>query len=113
MPAYSSATSYLTYWALQGLRGCYIQGKQYTKSGIILTQLSTQTAIQTGLLHYQEDKKQISLDKAMKAFDAINHKWGSGTITTATIHQKERPWLMKQQKKSGGVTTNWDDIVCI
>ena len=46
----------------------------------------------------------------MQAFDRINQKWGRGTLSMASVIQKEKRWLMNQRRKSAGFTTSWSDI---
>ena len=113
LPVYSSATSYLTHWAIKALNHCYIPNSEYTKSGVLLTNLSSKHSIQSSLLAYKDELKQSNLDKIMAAYDTINHKWGKQTISIASIHQKQKNWLMKQNKLTKKSTTKWTEIPII
>ncbi|RAP29489.1 SOS mutagenesis and repair protein UmuC [Candidatus Marinamargulisbacteria bacterium SCGC AG-414-C22] len=118
LPTYSSATGYVTYFVINAIKKLYRCGVVYTKSGVICNNLCHEQQVQTELRlqpttisdamsHFSQDK----LDKAMKAYDAINQKWGSGKIELATTQVKDKPWKMNQQQKSKHLTTQWCSIL--
>ena len=61
---------------------------------------------------YKDELKQSNLDKIMAAYDTINHKCKQ-TISIASIHQKQKNWLMKQNKLTKKSTTKWTEIPII
>ena len=108
---YTSVTSLIVQAVIETLATQIKDGMMYTKSGIILSQLSHGNQIQASL--FNDEKRQLKLDKAMKAYDAINQKWGKGTITISRAHQHRKQWRMKQTRRSQHYSTKWYDIKTI
>jgi DNA polymerase V len=50
--------------------------------------------------------------RLMVALDAINDRYGKGTlkIGSAGWSKAKKAWGMRQERRTPGYTTNWDDI---
>ena len=50
--------------------------------------------------------------RLMTALDTINQRFGKGTMKMASagLDGDRRVWSMKQERRTPGYTTNWDDI---
>ncbi len=48
----------------------------------------------------------------MTALDDLNHRYGRGTVLVASagLAGDKRVWSMKQQRRTPGYTTRWEDI---
>lgn len=85
-------------------------GYVYKKAGIVAIELLSEDQEQIDLLMLAEHKeKQRAL---MQEVDALNEKWGSGTVGFAaqgTLKQERS----KRAKKTQAFTTKWDDLLII
>jgi DNA polymerase V len=50
--------------------------------------------------------------RLMQAMDSVNSRWGQGTIRVGSgrVGDAPRDWGMKQERKTPGYTTEWDDM---
>lgn len=90
----------------------YRPGYQYQKIGVVLLGLVTQAQHQLSFFQPVElGKKRRSL---MAVVDAVNTKYGRGTLSLALGKSRPKVWSMRQRKKSKRYTTNWDElpVVC-
>ena len=48
----------------------------------------------------------------MQALDAVNQRFGRGTLTLASagLAGEKRQWSMKQERRTPGYTTDWDGL---
>ncbi len=85
-------------------------GYVYKKAGIVAIELLPEDQEQIDLLVVAEHKeKQRAL---MQEVDALNEKWGSGTVGFAaqgTLKQARS----KRAKKTQAFTTKWNDLLII
>ena len=109
LPVASSYTPELIHYATQGMRRIYRQGFRYKKCGLMLMELSPVNQPQFDMFDKQDRGKQLS---AMNALDAVNSRWGAGTLFYAGSGIK-KPWAMKRDIKSPHYTTEWDDLLTI
>lgn len=51
--------------------------------------------------------------RLMPAMDSINQRHGCGTLHLASVGTagKRRTWVMKQERRTPGYTTRWDQLV--
>jgi hypothetical protein len=54
------------------------------------------------------DKKSDS--KLMIALDAVNQRFGRGTLRFAAEGKHEAPWRVKSDRRSAHATTAWDEL---
>lgn len=110
MPTPTNDTRSLVQVALWGLKQIYKPHFKYAKAGIMLSELVPSAGLQTDLFSsVQVSAKSSAL---MKAMDNINHKMGRETIKLAS-EGFSKPWKMKQENKSPGYTTRWEDILVV
>jgi DNA polymerase V len=72
-------------------------------------------SILQGELAFEDDESMEDIaDKSrlMTALDTINQRFGKGTMKMASagLNGDRRVWSMKQERRTPGYTTNWDDI---
>lgn len=96
--------------ALLGLRQLYRPGYDYMKAGISLGELVSAEAQQQDL--FQTSINQEKTGRLMHALDSINRKMGRATLKLASEGVQDRqPWRMKQERRSPGYTTRWEDLL--
>ena len=89
------------------LRGIFIEGKRYKKSGILFFGLEPEKAQQLNLFaDTRQDEKDARLSEAL---DQINRKFGKGTLFHLA-EGIERPWSMKRNMLSPSYTTDWNQL---
>ena len=103
----SDNTLKLTEAAIDGLKQIYQKGFRYKKAGAVLNLLSDKPTTQQSLFEDMETRGKSA--DLMKAMDAINSRFGSGVIRSATTGAKQQ-WQMKSGNKSPNYTTQWDEL---
>jgi len=83
----------------------YREGYHYAKAGVILDKLCPEYACNEGLYSPEREKQ----DKAMKALDKINAKYGSSTLFPASCGI-QRKWKTKAERRSPRYTTEISEI---
>ena len=106
-------TQRLVQAAVRGLEAAYTAGYRYAKVGVTLLDLQAAT-------HCQEELPWIASGNApapdrgplMKAMDAMNQRYGKGTIAVASTGatRPERHWVMRQERRTPRYTTQWDEL---
>lgn len=125
LPQYANAASHrltvptadvaeLTTLAAWLLASIYREGFIYKKAGVMMLDLQPEGERQAGLFD-PVDREQRS--QILGAYDAINARYGRGTITTAARSLGEdrrraakRTWQMKREHLSPAYTTDWDGL---
>ena len=105
----SSSTTELVERAKELLGKIFIEGYEYNKVGVMVSNIIPQEHVQGSLFDTVDRTKQSAL---MKAMDAINGKNGRGTLRVASqgaIANKRS----KREKLSPQYTTKWSDILKI
>jgi len=106
-----SDTAAIVAAALLGLRAIFQPGYQLAKAGVMLMGLQPASREQLELAF---DKPYAGRSKArlMQTFDAVNDRWGRGSIKvgSAKIGQAPRGWSMKQQRRTPAYTTDWAQL---
>lgn len=111
LPAPSSDSAHLTEVACAIVRHLYRPGHKYAKAGVMLMALQPASTEQLSLdLGDEQPETRIRL---MQALDSINQKHGRGTLHLASAGTagKQRRWVMKQERKTPGYTTDWGGLV--
>jgi len=109
LPMAANHTPTLIHYASQGLKALFELGCQYQKAGIIALDLCSESSIQGSLFGEVNDERNLAL---MKVMDAINRKWGRGTISFAAAGIKQQ-WRMKSQARSPRYTTCWTELPAV
>jgi len=92
-------------WAAALCERMFRPDYQYKKAGIVLCEISPVTQRQGDLLEPQIPCN----ERLMKALDALNQRYGRGTVKVST-QGAYRDWQMRQERKSPNYTTAWDDV---
>lgn len=99
-------TMHIAKAALQGLKRIYREGFHYQKAGVMLSEITPPSDVQPDLFAGRTDgRSKIVMD----LLDGINRKLGRGTLHCAR-QGFTQPWKMKQEHKSPGYTTRWDEL---
>lgn len=130
LPSPTDDTRKLVTIALWVLKRLYRPGYRYAKAGVMLTELVPKAGCQMDLFgsaskdtptqaasgnavsgnaqaaNSRQDKTQL----LMTTLDRINQKIGKDTLKLASEGTR-RPWKMKQDNKSPGYTTCWEELV--
>jgi DNA polymerase V len=92
--------------ALRALRQAYRPGIPYKKAGVMLFNLHRTDAAPRSLF---DVARPPGADRLMQAFDAINGRFGAGSIGYGQVY-RPRHWYMNQQHRSLRYTTRWDEL---
>jgi DNA polymerase V len=107
LPVATAYTPELIRAAKALLRRIYHKGPAYRKVGVMLSGIVQRGQVQLNLFHEgREGDREIGL---MASVDAVNRRWGRGTLAFAASGF-QRPWWMRQASKSGQFTTSWNDL---
>lgn len=106
LPEPTAYTPLLIRYALQGLQRIYRPGYRYKKAGVMLTGIQPATTQQVSLFH---PARHTENSQVMKIVDALNERYGRGTIFFAAAGAKQ-PWAMQQVLRSPRYTTRWDEL---
>lgn len=103
----SADTLKLVTAAVAVLERIYRPGFAYHKSGVMLSELQPAGCHQVGLFDEPtHDNRRLA---TMQVMDAINRKWGRGTLQTAAA-SGEQAWQMRRQRLSPAYTTSWAEL---
>lgn len=93
-----------------GLVAIYKQGFKYAKAGVMVLDLQS-AAVQQGALDLEADDTK-DRSRLMSALDGINDRYGRGTLLMASagLAGDKRAWSMKQERRTPGYTTRWEDM---
>lgn len=107
----TSDTASIAGAAIMGLRSIYKPGFQYAKAGVMLLDLQDRSVEQIEL-DLEEPETRRDRSRLMLALDSVNDRWGRGTmkIGSAKVGDAPRDWGMKQERRTPGYTTEWDDM---
>ena len=103
LPVATDTTSELIRAALTGLRRIYRDGYRYKKAGVMCTALVPASQVQPDLFDRQDRPRSKRL---MAALDAINARWGAGTLDYAS-NGVAQAWQTQCHRRSPAYTTDW------
>ena len=106
----SADTALLVGAALAGLRAIYQPGFKLAKAGVMLLDLQSDSVAQ-GELPLEEDETPAR-NRLMMTLDELNLRYGRGTVLMASagLAGDKRAWAMKQERRTPGYTTCWNDL---
>ena len=106
----SADTAVIIQAALAGLKAIYQPGFNYAKAGVMMLDLQSDT-VQQGELDMEADGTK-DRSQLMSALDGINDRYGRGTVLMASagLAGDKRVWTMKQERRTPGYTTRWEDM---
>jgi DNA polymerase V len=96
--------------ALAGLASIYKAGFKYAKAGVMLMDLQSASVQQAELDLGAEDVRDRG--KLVSTLDGHNRRYGKGSVLMASagLGGKERPWSMKQERRTPSDTTRWENM---
>ena len=109
LPISTSNTGRLVAAAMKGLSAIWKPRYSYKKGGVILLDLTPAANVQGSLFETPDDPSSTA---RMKALDAINRKFGKGTLVYGTAGLK-REWDMRRGYISKAYSTKWDDLLVV
>ena len=95
--------------ALSALDQAHREGFAYQKAGVLLLGLSPATTRQVSLLDLPPEERQRRR-ALMHVLDSVNRRHGRGTLRLAISSAPDRPWHMRQHRRSPRYTTSWDEL---
>lgn len=90
------------------LERLYREGIGYKKAGVMLGGIEKDTGVTLDLFQAVETERN---DKLSAAMDAINQRWGKGTVQSASIKSPGQSWQMKRERLSRAYTTRFSDLL--
>ena len=85
----------------------FVQGRRYRRAGVLLCGIEPAGAAAD---LFSGDPSETKAAKLSAALDAVNAKFGRGTVFLAATGT-ERPWKMKRDMLSPCPTTRWKDLL--
>jgi DNA polymerase V len=110
LPSPSNDTRLLVKTALWIVKRLYKPGYVYQKAGVLLNDLVPDEGRQRDLFFDASEPRYTQSAKVMAILDAINQRYGRQTLKLGSEGFKA-PWKMKQNFKSPGYTTNWNELI--
>ena len=104
-------TGQLVWAAAAGMRRMYEPGYRMAKAGVMLLDLVPGSEQQAEL--DLEDEDQRDRTKLMVALDALNGRYGKGTVHSASTGGSSKggkDWMMRQERRTPQYTTCWADV---
>lgn len=89
------------------LERIYRPGFAYHKAGVMLSELQPAGARQSDL--FDDPEQNARRQSAMQAMDAVNKKWGRGTLRAAAVGRTQA-WQMRRERLSPAYTTSWAEL---
>lgn len=108
LPVATDDTLELVPRATEALRHIFHNGYGYKKAGVILSDLTDRSGVQTDLFDAVDRGKHARL---MAAVDAANRQYGRNKVSVAA--QGLHPYVMNRNHLSRNYTTDWDDILTV
>ena len=109
LPVATADTGRLNRAALIALDAIWRPGHDYKKAGVMLLDLVPARDVQGGLFDRPDDAKALA---RMKALDALNARYGRGTVTFASMG-RQQGWKLRTDFISPRFTTVWADLLSV
>ncbi len=113
LPRPTDDTQRLVQAAVRGLEAAYTPGYRYAKVGVTLQDLQAATHRHDELPGFASGHAPApDRGPLMKAMDAVNRRYGKGTLTVASTGatRPQRHWVMRQERRTPRYTTQWDEL---
>lgn len=107
LPEPTADTRQLAGQALRALEAIYRPGFGYQKAGVMLCDLVPRRRRQPSL--FEDTAGEVRSERLMQAWDAINRRWGAGTLKVAA-EVGEAGWKMKSGHLSPAYTREWSGL---
>ena len=93
--------------AREGISRLYRDGFSYAKAQVLLLDLCRRDEYTPDLFAPEQP---VKTERLMNALDAINSRWGRGTLQPGRI-AKQTEWGMRRELLSPAYTTRWTDLL--
>jgi DNA polymerase V len=107
----TSDTAHIVAAALAGLATIYRPGFKLAKAGVMLMELQSDSVQLQSELDLEGD---VGRDRGrlMSTLDELNLRYGKGSVLMASagLEESKRVWSMKQERRTPGYTTCWEDM---
>lgn len=105
----TSSTNALVAAASAGMRAIYKPGYRFAKAGVMLLDLQ---ANDLGQAELALDDTTPQASALMASLDAINDRYGKGTLRVASagVQGRKRAFEMRQERRTPHYTTSWSDL---
>lgn len=107
----TSDTMEIAHAALQIVEKIYQPGIWYKKSGVIVSDISGMENIQYDLFDPIRNRNERAV--LMKTIDKLNHRYGLNRVRLAVEGEKEQPWKLKSEFRSGNYLSDLNEILTI
>lgn len=107
LPVPTNDTLEIVHHALTGLNTIFMQGYQYKKAGVIITEIATE-GVQQNLFDTIDRSKR---ERLMQSIDRINGKYLSHV--KLAVQGNGREWKLKQEQLSQRYTTDINEVITI
>jgi Nucleotidyltransferase/DNA polymerase involved in DNA repair len=111
LPVPTSDTIEITKAALQIVEDIYVKGICYKKAGVVLSDITNNTAIQQNLFDDIQNRPQRF--KLMNTIDKLNHRYGLKSIKLAVEGADKEAWHSKSEHRSGNYISDLNEIMMI
>lgn len=109
LPTATNSSQVLIRYAKLCMTSIFRDGFSYKKCGVSLNDLSSVDAVQLDLLSVAVDRHD---EKLMSVIDALNTRYGSGTIRFASEGMRQ-DWKMRTDMRSPRYTSCWDELLVV
>jgi DNA polymerase V len=109
LPAPTDFSPEIVQAALRGLDGAFREGFGYQRAGVLLFDLSQAAARQASLLDLPPEERERRR-RLMSALDTAHRRYGRSILRFALESGRDRPWHMRQTRRSPRYTTCWDEL---
>ena len=94
------------------LRKMYRNGPAYRKAGVVLSDISEASQQQVTLFSSEpQDERSVARSvKLMATMDALNSRFGRGSVGVSNVDVEGKAWSNKRDKLSPAYTTRWEDL---
>jgi DNA polymerase V len=93
----------------EGISRLYRDGFSYAKAQVLLLDLCKRDEYTADLFAPEQP---VKTERLMTALDAINSRWGRGTLQPGRIAKKSE-WGMRQELLSPSYTTDWSELLVV
>ena len=97
--------------ALQLLESIYYPGILYKKSGVIVSNITSRSAVQPDLFDPVSNRPARS--NLMHTIDKLNHRYGVQTVQLAVVGEQQQPWKVKCEHRSQNFLTDINEILTV
>lgn len=95
--------------AIAALKLIYRPGIKYKKAGVLLSDLTPEGVYTRDLFVQKSEESLLKNIKVNRVFDALNQRYGSGTISIAKENY-EKFYLTRRKNLSPAYTSNFNDL---